>query len=147
MKDYRMFIFGKDRDVINELLRGCVEGLELDAKTVAVYGEQDFDGKTEIPKEADCVVIHHSQRELVPNSIEVLTYAADNSSADVVALNVQERDSSQSFEILYGSSMGRVFIPHNSKYTKEHVLIAASLLCALGAPIEKILLAINRLLK
>lgn len=142
-------IYGGREDVslITQLIEDCEEILELDLTPIAVYALCAPDEKNKIPESAKRVVLCHEDATLLPKETDRLTYSFSDSRADVSALNLQQRQSGTSFEILYGSHMGRVYIPKECKYSKDHILVAASVLCAWGVAIDKILSVINELIK
>lgn len=147
MTNYKIIICGEQREAIESLVQAVSENLQLDSTGVALFAMCPPENIAELPTGVKTVAVRNCDRELVPEGFDVITYASDDSTADVVALNVQKRESTQSFEVLFGSSIGRVFIPDGSEYTRDHVLVTVALLCAMGAPFEQVLANINQLLK
>lgn len=145
----KLTIYGDKEDVrlIKELLCKCADTLDVKAVPVAVYAMCAPDDATVVPKGAEWVVADYKDRELIGADLRKVTYSVDNSCADVVALNVQQRELHQCFEILHGVFMSRVFIPLDSAYTREQILVCATVLSVLGAPMDKIIPAINESLK
>ncbi len=91
------------------------------------------------------VISAEDKREYKEN--KTLSYSMDGFGGDVSLLNLQERTEHKSFEILYKSFMGRVFLPYSSKYTEKQVLIVTTAMLLMGAEAKALLTAVNEIIK
>ena len=78
---------------------------------------------------------------------KLLTYSEGDINADLCALNVQHKESYVCFELMSAQHMGRVFVSNGLEITVGSVLVAAAVLCACGAPLEKVIEKFNSFLK
>lgn len=78
---------------------------------------------------------------------EVFRYSINDMSADITAINVQAHASNMSFELLFGSHMGRVFVGKDLKLTMEPILIVAAAMRAGKMEPAEIIAHLNAILK
>lgn len=77
----------------------------------------------------------------------IVTYSADDNSADIVAVNLQKHTGYISFELMSSEHMGRVFIDNSKNISVSDVLVVASVMYAAGVPLKNIISAVNSILK
>lgn len=145
MKNINVVVLSGEKEKVSQLIDKCSQLLIESDVAIETSFVVSSEGLNESIK-PDCVVLSPEASGSV-SGVRKLTFAQDNSGADIAAINVQKREHGYSFEILYGSSMGRVFIPDGCEYTREHVLVAVAVICAADIPMEKILRNINGLFK
>ncbi len=144
----KLTIYGdkENKECIMTLLEKCAQVLSPESMSVQVLTDtlpEDFC----VSSDTQCVVLDYKDKEKLPEGVGVTTYSLSDSKSDVMALNIQNREQSVCFELLYKMFMSRVFIPHTRGYTPKQVLISSAVLLALGVPAEKIVETINEILK
>jgi hypothetical protein len=77
----------------------------------------------------------------------VLTYSMTDKNADVTVFNLQPHEKVNSFELLYGFDMGRVFINKNSDIPVFSVLCVSAALIAGNVNVKKVIELFNSILK
>lgn len=147
MNTDKLTIYTQNEDASNirELVLMCIDALEISLVPLAAFG-------TDAPAEAitnntRCVVVPYGLSVQTGEEVRKLTYSVDSTKGDICVLNIQKRTNSTCFEVLYGVFMSRVFIPIESKFTSQQVILAICILCGLGASIDKLIPLINELLK
>ena len=113
----------------------------------------DFSGRVgvitdnDVPCEGECDVwVIPYEYKLTPPENSV-TYSLSNNSARAVLINIQNHTHSKSFEIMFDSNMGRVFIDNSNKTSPRDVLICAAAFLAAGMDFQRVLDVLNEILK
>lgn len=147
LKD-KLTIYAKEEDAqrIRGLVLECVQNTELNLVDMVAVAATCTEG-VEIPEDVRCVVMPEESDLALCEDIRRIKYSLNSTKGDICALNVQKRSTCTCFEVLYGVFMSRVFIPDESLYTPEQVLISVCILCGWGASIDKLIPVINELLK
>lgn len=140
-----IYPMGEDVDDIRELVKECAGDLELNmVPLVAFLPDASVEA---IPSDTRCVVLPHGLCAETEEGVRKLTYSIGSAKGDICVLNVQKREKCTCFEVLYGVFMSRVFIPLESKFSTEQVVLAIIILCGLGASIDKLIPLVNDKLK
>ncbi len=148
MTDMNMIKLSSDTgQKVSEIIAGIADGVQITPERVAVLTLSDKDRVSTLLSEADVAVADYELRQLVDPSVRLVTFSRNNTSADVTSLNLQQRETCRSFEVLSGSSMGRVYVPYSCNYSMDQILIAVAVMCALGAALDDILTSLNGFLK
>lgn len=141
-------IFGETEEtqLAEALLLLCVEnsgGMHMDKKVFLVLdgGAYDIAG-------ADVAVIPYAQAK---NSSyagkQTFTYSVTDMDADFIAINRQDHESNESFELMTGVEMARIFIKDNSIYPLTAVLAVGAVLYASGINLADTVQLLNSILK
>lgn len=130
---------------IRELVKACVEDLELNMVPIVAF-LPDAPAQA-IPSDTRCVILPDSLSVQTAEGVRKLTYSIDSTKGDICVLNIQKRTNCTCFEVLYGVFMSRVFIPLESKFSPDQVVLAIIILCGLGASIDKLIPLINEKIK
>ena len=147
LKD-KLTIYANEEDAqrIRGLVLECVQNTEVNLVDMVAVAAVYTDA-LQIPAEVRCVVVSEESDIEVSSDVRKIKYSLGSTKGDICALNVQKRSTCTCFEVLYGVFMSRVFIPDNSPYTPDQVLMCVCILCGWGASIDKLIPAINELLK
>ncbi|MDD6644587.1 MAG: hypothetical protein PUE67_00760 [Oscillospiraceae bacterium] len=131
-----------DKKEVEMLLKNCVSSQSLETKVPVTlvldnaYHDFDIKGALAVP----------ASNKMYDGG-EKLTYSTVNQSADVVGLNIQDRENQRCFELLYGAEMGRIFVSKSKDIAIPSVVAAASALIAGKIPVKKVIEEINNQLK
>lgn len=141
-------IYGNEQDVgnIRRLIDGCVEELSMNVRPMSVFVD-NADVSDLMLSRDEYAVIRAEDRDKLPDKVKAINYSIGDLSADVCAINVQPRENSQSFEILFESFMGRIFLPNGSDVTQLQILVAVSVMFFMDADCDKVLRIMNELLR
>ncbi len=132
--------------LVSELLHKCSEKLTLSISQTQVFLPDCSEVFVQNGITHNLILDYKDAGKLAENT-QHFTYSLTDSRADVTALNVQQREHCVCFELLKGSFMSRVFIPHSSEHTPETVLVVCSVLFMWSVSAEQIVEVINELLK
>ena len=143
----QLTIYSQSEDVssIRELVLMCADTSDINSVPLTAFGTDA--SEAEISENTRCVVLPYGLSVKTDDSVRKLTYSVDATKGDICALNIQKRTQNTCFEVLYGVFMSRVFIPNESKFTPQQVILAISILCGFGASIDKLIPLINEKLK
>ncbi len=150
-------------EIISDILKFCsynasVDGLEENTDYIISKSYDDIidnDGIIADTVLSDCVEeneILRFRRIVTPyekaaeseeSEKKLLTYSAENYSADVTCRNISTQGDSTVFDILSGGILSRVRI-NSSIYSVSEVLICTSVLIAAGIPLAAILSFFNK---
>lgn len=128
--------------VIENLVNSCVSKYSLEIKKPVTLVLDDKYYQVD----GSCALVLPASNQMY-NGREKLTYSTVNQSADVVGLNIQDRESQRCFELLCGAEMGRVFVNKNRDISIPSVVAVASALIAGKIQVIKVIEVINNLLK
>ena len=147
LKD-KLTIYANEEDAqrIRGLVLECVQNMEINMVDMVAIAAA-YTEAIELPAQIRCVVLSDESDLKVSSDVRKIKYSLNSTKGDICALNVQKRSTCTCFEVLYGVFMSRVFIPDHSLYTPEQVLMCVCILCGWGASIDKLIPAINELLK
>ena len=135
-----------NEECIRQLVSDCIQSIDINMVSLAA-ADSGFGGAVSFDKDLRCVVLPFGFDAKIPEGVRQLTYSINGTKGDIAALNVQKRTQCTCFEVLYGVFMSRVFIPLESIYTVEQVLLCICILCGWGASIDKLVPLVNELLK
>lgn len=96
--------------------------------------------------DSGCALVLPASNQMY-NGREKLTYSTVNQSADVVGLNIQNREKQRCFELLCGAEMGRVFVSKERDISIPSVVAVASALIAGKIQVKNVIEEINNELK
>ncbi|MGN1126853.1 MAG: hypothetical protein ACI4RI_05375 [Ruminococcus sp.] len=127
---------------IEKLLKDCVSShsLEIEQPVTLVLDDKFY------PFDSSSALVIPASNEMYED-VRKFTYSTINQSADVVGLNIQDRETQRCFELLCGAEMGRVFVNKNRNISIPSVVAVASALIAGKVQVKKVIEALNDLLK
>ncbi|MDY4813944.1 MAG: hypothetical protein SO152_08880 [Ruminococcus sp.] len=127
---------------IENLAKNCVSRYSLEIKQPVTLVLDDKYYQVD----SSCALVLPASNQMYSGD-EKLTYSTVNQSADVVGLNIQDRETQRCFELLCGAEMGRIFVSKKRDISIPSVVAVASAFIAGKIQVKKVIEAINNLLK
>lgn len=145
MKNIKILGESEDKRLIKRLFKICFEkdkNLKLEK-----YVSLILDDEKHNVKNADIVVLPYKEEDTKYKEKEKLSYSLENTEADFIAINRQEHEDYESFELMTGVEMARIFIKEESQFNLCSVLTVAATLYAGENPLLDVIETLNSILK